>query len=127
MTDFPESHRDLLDAPVAVLSTVGSTGIPHSTVVWFLYDEGEVKLWLSSERQKTKNLLERPECSLLILDTANTFRYLSVRGRAELVPDPDLVLGDKFSAKYGVDVRTMMNDTEIRYAITIHPTQVLSQ
>jgi len=126
MTDFPETHRDLLDAPVAMLSTVGRTGVPHTTAVWFLHDsDGEVKLWLSDARQKMKNLLQRPECSLFILDTANPARYLALRGRAEMEPDAECELGDKFSAKYDTDVRRMLNDTDTRYAVTIRPFQVM--
>ena len=128
MTVFPESHLDLLEAPTAILSTVGRTGIPHTTPLWFLHDsDGEVKLWLSDARQKTKNLLQRPQCSLFILDTANTARYLALRGHAELEPDLECELGDKFSKKYNTDVRRMLNDTETRYAVTIRPFQVMTR
>ena len=111
MPEIPESHRDLLDAPVGMLSTVGNTGIPHTTAVWFLHDtDGEVKLWLSDARQKMKHLMQRPECSFFILDTANPARYLALRGRAELVPDPDCEVGDRVGAKYGTDVRRMLHE-----------------
>lgn len=124
MTDFPESHRDLLDAQVGILSTVGSSGIPQTTAIWFLHDEGELSSWLSDARQKVKNLMERPEFSFFILDTENTQRYLVLRGRAELTPDPECVFGDKLGAKYGVDVRPMVREGELRYKITFKPTSV---
>ena len=56
MTDFPESHRDLLDAQFATLATLGRDGSPQLTEVWFLHDEGELKLSLNTSRLKTKNL-----------------------------------------------------------------------
>ena len=80
MTDFPESHRDLLDTQVASLATVRRDGVPHVTELWFLYDEGELKLSLTSARLKTLNLMRDPKCSLLILDLKNPYRYLEVRG-----------------------------------------------
>ena len=47
MPEFPEIHRDLLEAPVAVLSTVGRDGFPQVTATWFLFDQedGALKLW----------------------------------------------------------------------------------
>lgn len=118
MTDFPESHRDLLDAQVGMLSTVGRTGIPQTTAIWFLYDEGELGTWLSDARQKVKNLFERPEYSFFILDLANPQRYLVVRGRAELTPDTDFVYGERVGKKYGADLRGMLREDETRYKIT---------
>lgn len=118
MTDFPESHRDLLEAQVGMLSTVGRTGIPQTTAIWFLYDEGELGTWLSDARQKVKNLFERPEFSFFILDLANPQRYLVVRGRAELTPDTDFVYGERVGKKYGADLRGMLREDETRYKIT---------
>lgn len=118
MTDFPESHRDLLDAQVGMLSTVGPTGIPQTTAIWFLYDEGELGSWLSDARAKVKNLLQRREFSFFILDLANPQRYLVVRGRAELTPDTDFVYGERVGKKYGADLRGMLREGETRYKIT---------
>ncbi|TME61171.1 MAG: PPOX class F420-dependent oxidoreductase, partial [Chloroflexi bacterium] len=36
MTTFPESHRDLLKADVAMLATIGQDGYPQVTALWFL-------------------------------------------------------------------------------------------
>lgn len=124
MSDFPASHADLLDAPVGMLSTVGASGIPQTTAIWFLHDGGELRAWLSDARQKMKNLMARPEFSFFILDTANTQRYLALRGRVELEPDPDCAFGDKIGAKYGVDVRQMLREGETRYVVTFRPTSI---
>src|SRR3977135_1614069 len=67
MTDFPESHRDLLDAQVASLATIGGNGLPQLTEIWFLHEDGELKLSLNDSRVKTRNLTKRPQCSLLVL------------------------------------------------------------
>jgi hypothetical protein len=53
VTTFPDSHRDPLDAQVATLATVGGDGLPQLTEIWFLYDEGELKLALNTSRLKT--------------------------------------------------------------------------
>jgi hypothetical protein len=36
MTIIPDSHRDLLDAQVATLATIGGDGFPQLTELWFL-------------------------------------------------------------------------------------------
>ena len=42
-TDFPDSHRDLLDARFATLATLGRDGGPQLTEIWFLFEDGKVK------------------------------------------------------------------------------------
>jgi PPOX class probable F420-dependent enzyme len=125
MTEFPSSHRDLLAAEVATLATVDRHGFPALSEVWFLFDEGEAKVSLNTARLKTKNLQARPECSLFILDLANVFRYLEIRGRARIEPDDDYAFADKVGAKYGgTDLRTVDRPGESRVVVTIEPVNV---
>src|SRR5687768_5653092 len=105
MATFPESHRDLLSTDVALLATIGSDGFPQVTALWFLYDEGTIRISLNTARQKTKNLQQRPECTLFILDRADPRRYLEVRARAELGPDADYAFAGTVGQKYGADLR----------------------
>lgn len=86
MIQVPESHRDLLETDVATLATIGPDGRPQLSEVWFLIDSDSVAISLNTSRQKTKNLMVRPECCLFILDLDVTQRYLEVRGDAEVTP-----------------------------------------
>jgi PPOX class probable F420-dependent enzyme len=125
MTEIPESHHDLLEAQFATFATVGSDGLPQLTEVWFLHEGGELKTSLNTERAKTRNLRERPECSLLILDLQNPFRYLEVRGRAELAPDDDYSFAEQLGAKYGgADLRAYDAPGSTRVVVTIRPQKV---
>ena len=81
MPDFPDSHRDLLDSQVATLATIDDDGFPQLTEVWFLYEDGELKVSINTGRAKARFLGKRPECSLLLLDLQNPYRYLEIRGR----------------------------------------------
>lgn len=126
MTSFPESHQDLLDAPVAILATVGHDGYPQVTALWFLFDDdGVIKLSLNTVRQKTKNLRAHPECTFFILDTANPYRTLEVRAQAQITPDPDYTFAKKLAAKYG-DVDLSANDGpgETRVVVSLQPVKV---
>ena len=125
MTVFPESHRDLLDAPVAALATLRRDGFPQITEVWFLHDGGELRLSLNSTRRKTRNLQERPQCSIQLLDLANPDRYLEVRGLARVEPDPDYAFADRLAAKYGgIDLRTIDRPGQTRLVVTIEPVNI---
>jgi PPOX class probable F420-dependent enzyme len=125
MTTFPDSHHDLLDADIATLATIGRHGMPQQTAVWFLHEDGELKLSLNTSRRKTKNLIKRPECSLLVLDPAVPQRYLEVRGTAEIEPDDDYTFARKIGAKYGgADLSEHDGPGESRVIVTIQTTNV---
>jgi PPOX class probable F420-dependent enzyme len=124
MTAFPDSHRDLLGGQVATLATIGAGGFPHLTEVWFIHDDGELKISLNSSRLKTRNLRRRPQCSLFLLDLENPYRYLEVRGTARLDPDDDYGFARKVGAKYGADLREHDRPGETRVVVTIEPVNV---
>ena len=125
MTTIPDTHRDLLDAQVAVLGTVGPSGRPQLSAIWFLAEGDTVKLSLNTSRQKLKNLQANPACSLLILDPANPYRYVELRGDAQIAPDPDYEFAKKLGAKYGgADLSEHDGPTDLRLVVTIVPTRV---
>ena len=124
MTTFPESHRDLLDGQVATLATIGGDGFPQMTELWFLHDDGELKLSLNNARLKTRNLMKRPECSLMLLDLQNPYRYLVVRGNAGIEADDDYAFAEKLGAKYSADVKEHDQPGDKRVVVTIEPTNV---
>jgi PPOX class probable F420-dependent enzyme len=124
MTTFPESHQDLLDAQVASLATIGRDGFPQVTEIWFLYDGGELKLSLNDSRVKTRNLQRDPRCSLFLLDLANPYRYLEVRGNAKIEPDDDYAFARKLGAKYDADLAVHDQPGESRVVVTIEPTNI---
>lgn len=124
MTSFPDSHRDLLDAQVATLATVGGDGFPQQTEIWFLHEDGELKLSLNTSRLKTRNLIKRPKCSVMVLDVQNPYRYLVVRGTAKIEPDDDYAFASRLGAKYSADLRVHDGPGDTRVVVTVEPTNV---
>lgn len=124
MTSIPESHRDLLDTQVATLATVGPDGRPQLSELWFLADGEDIRLSLNTARQKVKNLQRDPACTLFVLDLANPYRYLELRGDAELAPDPDYAFADRVGAKYHADLRDNDGPGESRVVVTIKPAKI---
>jgi PPOX class probable F420-dependent enzyme len=124
MTSFPETHRDLLDGQVASLATIDRDGFPQVSEIWFLLEDDELKLSLNSSRFKTQNLVARPQCSVLLLDLTNPFRYLEVRGRARIEPDDDYEFAGRLGAKYGADLKVHDQPGDRRVVVTIEPVKV---
>jgi len=123
MTTIPDSHRDLLDGQVAVLGTIGASGRPQLSGTWFLNDDGTVKFSLNTARQKVKNLQANPKCSLIIFGDP-PYRYLELRGDAEISADDDYEFADKLGAKYNANLRVMDKPGEKRVVVRIRPAQV---
>jgi PPOX class probable F420-dependent enzyme len=95
---------------VATLNGDGSVHlVPMSYLVW----EGQIGLWTDPRSQKVANLRRDPRITVLIEDgeQVQEFRALQVRGRAEIVDDPDRVrrAGEALFARYrpgGLDEET---------------------
>jgi PPOX class probable F420-dependent enzyme len=125
MTKIPDTHRDLLNAEVGILATHGKDGYPQVTALWFLFDEdGLVKLYLNTTRQKIRNLRHNQECTFFLIDRANPLRTLEIRARAELKPDPDYNFVGKFDKKYGADIRKMDPPGQARVLVTLVPVKI---
>jgi PPOX class probable F420-dependent enzyme len=123
--EIPDTHKDLLGAQVAVLGTIGASGRPQLTATWFLAEGETVKISLNDSRQKVKNLQADPKVSLLILDPANPYRYVELRGDVEIAPDPDYAFAKQLGAKYGgADLSEHDQPGDARVVVTIKPTRV---
>jgi len=91
-TQIPEAFKDLLEKPVYVtLATVMPDGQPQLSVVWCSYD-GEY-IWVNTARgrQKDKNLMARPQATILAIDPNNTYRWIEVRGTVAEVTEEGAV------------------------------------
>ena len=123
-TAIPPSHRDLLDAPVASLATIGPDGRPQQTLVWFLADGDDVRISLNTDRQKVENLRADPVIDVLIPDLSNPMRYLEVRGDAEISDDPDYAFAAQVGRKYDADLRSFDGPGSSRIVVHIRPTRI---
>ncbi len=100
--EIPASHRDLLDSEaLAHIATIGPNGEPESTPVWFGWDGTHVRFSVTKKRQKYRNLTRDPRIALSIVDPANPYRYLEIRGTvARIDEDPNLDFINSMAQKY---------------------------
>jgi PPOX class probable F420-dependent enzyme len=123
--EIPQTHKDLLGGQIAVLGTIGASGRPQLSATWFLAEGDTVKISLNTARQKVQNLQANPKVSLIILGDP-PYKYVELRGEAEITPDPDYEFADQVGAKYGADLRTMDQPGQTRVVVTIRPSRVIT-
>ena len=109
---------------MATLATVGPDGRPQLSEVWFLADDGTIRISLNTSRQKSKNLRRHPACTLLVLDLDNPQRYLEVRADAHIEPDDDYAFADRVGAKYGSDLRVHDQPGQSRIVVELVPVRI---
>jgi PPOX class probable F420-dependent enzyme len=79
-TLIPASHLDLVTkAGIATLSTLSPDQSIQSSLVWFDYRGGNIRINVVDSSAKAKNLFRHPKATLLVADPGNADRYLSIR------------------------------------------------
>ena len=102
MTTIPEGYRDILEGKsFAHVATIGPKGEPQNNPVWFDWDGQHLKFSQTTKRQKYRNLKREPRVAISIVDPANPYRYIEIRGRVVRVDeDPNFAFIDKMAKKY---------------------------
>jgi hypothetical protein len=54
----------------------------------------------------------------------NPYRYLEIRGNAEITPDDDYSFADRVGAKYNSDLREHDQPGQRRVVVTIQPVRI---
>lgn len=129
MAQLDEKQRKFLDENpyVGIVTTLREDGSPHSTVVWVDVENGTVSFNTARGRVKEKNLERDPRTSLLVIDPANPYKWVSVSGPVRLTEegaDPQI---DKLAKKYiGKDEYPWRDPAETRVKVLIEPQKVSS-
>jgi PPOX class probable F420-dependent enzyme len=100
---IPASYADLLSTTaLAHVATIGPSGEPQSSPVWFDWDGTFLRFaQISGHQQKVRNLQREPRIAISIVNPTNAYRYLEIRGRVERIePDPDWSFINAMAKKY---------------------------
>jgi PPOX class probable F420-dependent enzyme len=107
----PEILAFLNEEKVAIVSSLGPRGWPHSMPLWYVEREGRIWSWTFRKSQKVKNLQRDPRVTVLV--EAGDDQYAELRGvqfeaNAVFHDDPDLVLGfaEELTTRYSPDGQT---------------------
>ncbi len=124
---IPDSHQRLLKEPViASLATVMPDGRPQVNPVWCDYDGTYVRINSAAGRQKDKNLRKRQYATILLVDPADPYFWLEIRGHvAEITTEGADAHIDRLSKKYtDQEVYANHRADETRVTYKIEPDRV---
>lgn len=107
--------RQLLDEErIAVVSSLGPRGWPHSMPLWFVPREGEVWVWTYAKSQKVRNLERDPRATVLVEagHDYSELRGAMIEAEAQIHRDRDTVLGfaEELTLRYGENISSLGDD-----------------
>jgi PPOX class probable F420-dependent enzyme len=88
--------RELLERErLAVVSTIGPRGWPHSMPLYYVLRDGEVWVWTYAKSQKVRNLERDPRATVLVEsgEEYSELRGAMIEAEAEIIRDLETVLG----------------------------------
>ena len=126
MAALDEKARNFLEQPyVGTVTTLRQDGSPHSTIVWVDVDDDGLSFNTAAGRAKPRHLERDPRISLLVVDPENTYKWVSVSGKAELTTDGADGQIDRLAKKYlGEDEYPWRKPEEQRIKVRINPEHV---
>jgi len=134
-----DEQRELIERErVAVVSSIGPRGWPHSMPLWYVPRDGEIWTWTFAKSQKVKNLERDPRATLLI-ETGVEYgelRGVQIEAEAELIRDLDRIVdfAKDLTVRYSDGIESVEGDAVAaleaqapkRVAIHFHPQRVAS-
>jgi PPOX class probable F420-dependent enzyme len=109
-----------------ILATIGPDGLPHQTAVWVDWDGEYVLANTAAGRVKERNLRRDPQASVLVVDSDDPYRYVSVRGRATLVEEGAAAHIDRLARRYTGRTSFGLRPGERRVIVRVTPQRIHS-
>jgi PPOX class probable F420-dependent enzyme len=83
-----DETRRLLDGKnFAVLATINDDGSPQTSVMWVGRDGDDVLFSTIEGRRKHRNMLRDPRISVTVIDSADPYNYVELRGTVSMTRD----------------------------------------
>lgn len=125
MQSIPDSHTDLVSQPYGcVITTIAPSGLPQSTGMWFLYEDGMIKFSLLEHRRKYRNLRANPACSFFLMNPSSMIDTIEVRGRVVFEADADKAFVGRVRTHYGADGPPSDGPDDHRWVVAIEPERI---
>ncbi|HET9185727.1 MAG TPA: pyridoxamine 5'-phosphate oxidase family protein [Solirubrobacterales bacterium] len=113
----PDELEELLGSErVAIVSSNGPRGWPHSMPLWFVPRQGEVWIWTYAKSQKVRNLERDPRATVL-LETGDSYgelRGAMIEAEAEIHRDFETVTGfaEELTLRYSEGISSVEGDAK---------------
>ncbi len=115
---------------IAVVATVGRTGMPHLTPNWYRFTNGRLTMSTTKERIKHRNLSRDPQMAVCIYSGTDAGRYAAITGKAEISDDESIwpetrAIIERYVKPEGVEDRMRLLRTQDRVIISLTPDRVV--
>ena len=90
----------LVEPNFATVATLNQDGSSQLSIVWIDWDGKDVLFNTAAGRAKPRNLERDPRVSVLVVDREDGYRWVAVRGVAEMTTDGADEHIDKLARKY---------------------------
>jgi PPOX class probable F420-dependent enzyme len=108
LAELLESER------VAIVSSLGPRGWPHSMPLWYVPRDGEIWIWTYAKSQKVRNLERDPRATLLV-ETGHEYgelRGVMIEAEAVIHRDFETVIGfaEQLTLRYAEGISSVEGD-----------------
>lgn len=113
----PKVQKILQSKSFAHLATLGSTGAPQSSPMWFQWDGGDyIKFTHTTNRKKYENIKKDPRVAISITDVDEPYTCAEFRGKVERIEeDPNGEFFNVLAERYGTPWRNPGDPRVILY------------
>ena len=120
----------LTEAKIARLCCLNPNGTIHASPVWYIYEDGVIKIAILKESAKARNIRQNPQVTVLV-DLTRPPRGAMMYGTAEFDTEGVFDKVMKIAAKYihdPVKAKAMMDPwwKPTDYILNIQPTKIVS-
>jgi PPOX class probable F420-dependent enzyme len=124
VASVPDSHRHILEGKgFAHVATLGPQGGPRCSPMWYEWDGTRVLISHTKGRQKYRDLKLDARVALSIRDPEDDYRYIEIRGTAQIHDDPKATLIHRLAKKYR-GVERYQGELEGRIIVEVTPERV---
>ena len=114
---------------IAVVATVGRTGMPQLTPNWYRFANGRLAISTTKDRIKYRNLSRDRRLAVCIYSEPRALEYVAIRGLAEIIDDDSIwpetqAIVERYVAAENVGARMRYLHTEPRIIISLAPERV---
>ncbi len=125
---IPADALDLIDEPhFGIIATIMDDGMPQPTPVWIDRDGQDIIFNTAKGRVKHENMLRDNRVAMSVLDQANPYRYLQVRGTVTMADDEGYANINAMSHKYMGTDYPFLQPGEERVIVRLTPEDVQYQ
>ncbi|MFI6363880.1 pyridoxamine 5'-phosphate oxidase family protein [Nocardia sp. NPDC050630] len=120
---------------IATLATIGPSGAPHLTAMWYGLIDGEIWFETKAKSQKAVNLRRDPRVTCMVEagQTYDQLRGVSIEGHAEIIDDPEKLFAvgvsvwERYTGPYSEEVRPLVEQMlNKRIAVRVIPDRLRS-